>query len=872
MLALRIRDLWSRKRRLAGVVIAVALGVAFLSGALTFGNTLSANFDTLFATATSGTSAVVRSATTVDSGVNAARPPIPASLLPTVRSVPGVADAQPSVTGSATLLGADGKAVGGLGPPRSGGNWISDPALTPYRLAAGRAPQGLHEVVINEGAARAGHLRIGSATTVLVPAPVRVRVVGLATFGQAPGFGGATYVAFSYPAAQRYLIQGGVNGASQDSARQDSASQHGGGQISAIQVRAAHGVSPQVLVGRLDRVLPRGAEALSGAQLTSQNLSSLNSAFLSGLKLILVIFAGIALLVAAFSIASTFGILVAQRTRESALLRALGATRGQVLRGVLAEALAVGVAGSAVGTAAGLGLAELLKGVFDQAGFALPAGGLAISGGSLAVAMVTGIAVTVAVSLVPAVRASQVAAMQALRESAAEPGRTSRRRTAVGLVLLAAGLAVVLAGLAGTGSRVPAVVGLGALAVAFGVVALGPAAAGPATRLGARPLAAWRGVAGTLAGRNASGQPRRTAAAATALMIGVAVVTFFTVYAASLQAGAVNGVRDSFTGDIAISPGGFGSGGGAGGSGLPLNLAAAVSRVPGVATVSGLASGQAEVGGQPAAVTAVPPATIGQVLDLHSTAGSAAALRSDQIGVSSIQAAARHWHIGSAVPLVLPDGSRRTVFVAEIYTSRNLVGDYVLPLSLWAPHTAQLTASAIFVKLAPGTAEAGAQRAITQAVASSGRPAVDSHDAFVASAGQGVSTVLGIVYALLVLAIVIAVSGIANTLSLSVYERTREIGLLRAVGQTRPQLRSMVRLESVLVSAFGTAGGLLLGGFLGWALAEAGARSSGLTTASFPAAQLMAIAILGGAAGVIAAIRPARRAARLPVLRAIAAE
>ena len=301
MLALRIRDLWSRKRRLAGVVIAVALGVAFLSGALTFGNTLSANFGTLFATATSGTSAVVRSATTVGSGVNAARPPIPASLLPTVRSVPGVADAQPSVTGSATLLGADGKAVGGLGPPRSGGNWISDPALTPYRLAAGRAPQGLHEVVINEGAARAGHLRIGSATTVLVPAPVRVRVVGLATFGRAPGFGGATYVAFSYLAAQRYLTQGGVtstgqnsaaargqpragqhgasqhgasqHGASQHSASQHGASQHGGGQVSAIQVRAARGVSPQVLVARLDRVLPRGAQALSGAQLTSENLS-----------------------------------------------------------------------------------------------------------------------------------------------------------------------------------------------------------------------------------------------------------------------------------------------------------------------------------------------------------------------------------------------------------------------------------------------------------------------------------------------------------------------------------------------------------------------------------------------------------------------
>jgi putative ABC transport system permease protein len=866
MLAIRIRDLWARKRRLAGVVIAVALGVAFLSGALIFGSTLSANFDTLFATATSGTSAVVHSSTTVDSGVNATRPPIPASLLATVRSVPGVADAQPSVTGSVALVGADGKAVGGLGPPRSGGNWIPNPALTPYRLAAGRAPQGLHEVVINEGAARAGHLRIGSVTTVLVPAAVRVRVVGLATFGRAAGFGGATYVAFSYPAAQRYLARG-----SADSAAVPGAGHHKGGQVSAIEVSAARGVSPQVLVTRLDRVLPRGVEALSGAQVTSQNLSDLNSSFLSGLKVILVIFAGIALLVAAFSIASTFGILVAQRTRESALLRALGATRGQVLRGVLAEALAVGVAGSAVGTADGLGLAELLKGVFDQAGFALPAGGLAVTGGSLAVAMLTGIVVTAAVSLVPAVRAARVAPLEALRESAAEPARASRRRTAAGLVLLVAGVGVVFAGLAGTGSRVPSIVGLGGLAVTFGVITLGPAAAGPATRLAARPLVAWRGMAGALAGRNASGHPRRTAAAATALMIGVAVVTLFTVYAASLRAAAVNGVRDSFTGDIAITPGGFGSGGPRGG-GLPLSLAGTVARVPGVATASGLASGQAEVGGQSAAVTAVPPATIGRVLNLHSTAGSVRALRSDQIGVSSIQAADRHWHIGSAVSLVLPDGSRRTVFVADIYTSRNLVGNYVLPLRLWAPHTAQLTASAIFVKLAPGTAEAAARQAIARAVAGSGRPAVDSHAVFVANAGRGVSTVLGIVYALLVLAIVIAVSGIANTLSLSVYERTREIGLLRAVGQTRPQLRSMVRLESVLVSAFGTAGGLLLGGFLGWALAEAGARSSGLTMVSFPAAQLIVIAILGGAAGVIAAIRPARRAARLPVLRAIAVE
>jgi len=828
----------------------VTLGVAFLAGALTFGDTLSANFSRLFSTATAGTSAVVRSTSATGTGVIGTRAPIPAALVRTVRSVPGVADAQPAITGSAVLLGAGGKAVGGLGPPRSGGNWISDPALTPYRLAAGRAPRGLHEVVINEGAATAGKLRLGSVTTVLTPSPVRVRVVGLATFGRAAGFGGATYTAFSYPGAARYLARGLPPG-----------------RVSTIQVSAAPGVSPAVLVSRLNRVLPRGVQAISGAELTSENLSDLNSGFLSALRILLVIFAGIALLVAAFSIASTFGILVAQRTREAALMRALGATRGQVFRGVLAEAVAVGAAGSVLGTAAGLGIAELLKGLFDSVGFALPAGGLAVRASSIAVSLLTGIIVTVAVSLVPAVRASRVPPLEALRESAAEPGGVPRRRVLAGAALLALGLGTVLAGLQATGTQVLSVTGLGAVAVILGMAALGPAAARPVTGLLGRPLAAWRGVAGTLAVRSATRNPRRTSAAASALMIGVAVVTLFTVYAASLRSALVTGVSDSFTGNIAITSGEF-----AGRGGMSPALAQAVSRVPGVTAVSGLTSGQAEVGGRSATVTAVVPATIGQVLDLHATAGSVGGLGRQQIAVSQIQATDHGWRLGSPVRLVLPDGTRTTATVGAVYSSRNLVGDYVLPLSLWAPHTAQLTASAIFVKLAPGASQAAAQRAVTRVAASYGKPAVASRASYVADAGKSVNTFLAIVYALLALAIVIAVSGIANTLSLSVYERTREIGLLRAVGQTRPQLRSMVRLESVVVSAFGTVGGLALGGFLGWALAVAGARSSGLTTVSFPPTQLLIIAVLGCAAGVIAAIRPARRAARMPLLAAIAVE
>jgi putative ABC transport system permease protein len=830
------------------VVVAIGLGVAFLAGALTLGDTLNANFTQLFSTATSGIGVVVRGTTAVGGGAAAARPPIPGSLLATVRRVPGVAAAQPSITGSAELLGANGKAIGGLGPPRSGGNWIADPALTPYRLAAGRAPQGLHEVVIDRGAATTGKLGIGSVTTVLTPAPVRVRIVGLVTFGSASSFGGAPYTAFSLAGAQRYLTTKP-------------------GMVSAIEVGAARGVGSAALAARLNRVLPQGVQAVSGAELTKESLSALNSEFLSALRIFLVIFVGIALLVAAFSIASTFGILAAQRAREAALLRAVGATRRQVFAGVLAEALAVGAAGSVLGLLGGLAIAELLKGLFDGFGFALPAAGLVVSAGSVAISLAAGIAVTVAVSLVPAVRTSRVPPLEALRGSAAEPAAPSRPRAVAGIAAVAAGLAIIAVALRGSGNGVLGAVGLGAVATTAGLVLLGPAVARPGIGALGRPLAAWRGVTGTLARRSAQRNPRRTAAAATALAIGVAVVTLFTVYAASLRAADISGVGDSFTGDIAISAGGRGGAGG-----LTPGLARVVAKVPGVATVSGLLNGQAEVGGRSGPVTAVVPATIGRVLDLHPVAGSIGRLARDQIAVSQVEATGRGWHLGSPTSVVLPDGTRAGVTVGAIYTARNLAGDIVLPIGLWAPHALQLTASELFVKLAPGTREAAAQAAITRAVAGYGSPSVTGHAAFVAAAGKSVSTFLALVYVLLALAIVIAVSGIANTLSLSVHERTREIGLLRAVGQTRGQARSMIRLESVLVSAFGAAGGVVLGAFLGWALAQAGARAEGLAIFTIPAAQLAVIVILGAAAGVLAAIRPARRAARVPLHAAIAAE
>ena len=354
MLALAVRGLRAQKRMFAGTFLAVVLGVAFLSGALALGDTVTANFSKLFTSAGAGTSAVVRSATAVGSQIEAPRALIPASLLTTVRSVPGVADAQPSITGYGQILGADGNAVGGNGPPRGAGNWVTDPALNPYRIVQGRAPRSADEVVINRGAATSGHLRVGDVTTVETPQPIRARIVGLADFGTAPGFGQATFTAFTLQAAEKYLTQPG--------------------KISEVLVAAAPGISQPELVSRVARVLPPGVQVISGTAVIRENTDAVNSQFLGFLNDFLLVFAAIALLVAVLTIANTFSILVVQRTRESALLRTVGAVRRQVLGMVLTEAVIVGALASAVGLAAGLGLAGLLKGVFDRFGFALPPG------------------------------------------------------------------------------------------------------------------------------------------------------------------------------------------------------------------------------------------------------------------------------------------------------------------------------------------------------------------------------------------------------------------------------------------------------------------------------------------------------------------
>ncbi|MEV5203126.1 FtsX-like permease family protein [Streptomyces sp. NPDC053720] len=845
---LSISSLRAHKRRFVGTFVAVLLGVAFLTGTLVMGDTLRASFDTMFANANAGTDAVVRGADviTVAGDTRGTRQPVSTALVKRIERTPGVAAAAPDIQGAGQLIGADGKPIGGQGPPTLAGNWIDDPELNPYRLAAGRAPAAPGEVVINRGTADRGGLGIGDTTVLRTPDPVHVRIVGLATFGGQDGMGQVTYTAMTQADAEKYLTPKP-------------------GEASAIQVRADPGTGRRELVDALRPVLPKGVEAITGQAAAAENRDMISGAFLGLFTTLLLVFSGIVLLVATFSIHNTFAIVVAQRTRENALLRALGAARRQVVVATLVEATAVAVIASAAGLAGGIGIAAGLQALFPAVGFPFPSGPLVIGAVSLVLPLAVGVLVCLGSALLPAVRAGRTAPLAALRESAVDGSGASRTRAVTGVVLLVAGVGVVLGGtLAASSVGLSAI---GAVAVLAAFVILGPVAATYAVRALGAPLGRLRGVTGGLARRNALRSPRRTASTATALMIGVAVVSLFTVFGASLKATMNRTVDRSFAGDVAISAPAFG----AGGSGLSPRLAPAVGRLPQVAAAVGLGKGVAEVDGAGRALTVTDPAALGRVFDLGRVDGSLTGLGTNGIAVSATEAAERGLRPGSPVRLTFTDGARQDFTVRAVYDRPELAGDYVITRRAWAPHRAQDADSLIAVSFAPGVSTADGRAAVARTAAAYGDPDVQTRGEYAKSSAGAIDMMLTLVYALLALAVLIALLGIANTLTLALHERTRELGLLRAVGQTRGQLRSMVRWESVLVAAFGTAGGLLLGGFLGWVLVEA---SAGDTAVAFdlPPLRLLAVALVGIAAGALAGLRPARRAARLNVLRAIAAQ
>jgi putative ABC transport system permease protein len=845
MITVAFRSVWAYRRRLVGTTLAVVLGVAFLSGTFLLSDTLRSNFNRLFTRADRGTDVVVRSTTQVTSDQRQnRRATVDAALLATVRATPGVAEADPYIEGYGRLLGRDGKPVGRIGPPTRAANWVADPSLNPYRLSEGRAPRADDEVVINRGAAKAGGLHLGDTTTVLVPAPLRVKIVGIATFGTADGFGPSTFTGMTLGTAERYLADGQPR-------------------LTEILVKADPAHPADALAGEVQARLPSGVQAITGAQLSGEDIADINSGFLGFVRNGLLVFALIALLVASFSIYNTFSIVSAQRRREAALLRALGATQRQVFASTALETIAVGLAGSAVGWGAGMGLAVLLKAAFAGFGFALPAGGLTVSATSALVAIGAGVGATVIAGLAPAWHQGRVAPVEALTETMMETRRPSRLRAAVGTALTVGGaLALVLAAL---GATTVALAVAGAALTTAGTVVLGPIVARPvAAALGA--AAAATSYTGHLSRDNATRSPRRTAAAASALMVGVAVVTIFTVVASSLKASAAAAVDRSLTADLVVT--GTGLGAATGGRFSPA-MAPAIASVTGVRAAVGLGAGSAIIDGQSHAVTVADTTLLADVVDAGATAGSLNSVGSSAIGVSHDAARRAHLTVGTPVSMTFPDGATTHLSVAAVYGRADVLGDYLVSPRLWATHSTQPIDDRVLIALSPGANVRATSAVIDRVAAAYGAPPVLDRAQYRNAAAGSVDTILGLVYVLLVLAIVIALMGIANSLSLSIHERRRELGLLRAVGQTRAQTRRMVRWESVIISLFGTSGGIALGAFIGWAIVKA--ASASITVFAFPAAPVAAFVALGALSGMLAAVRPARRAARLDVLQAIAA-
>ncbi|HKY64894.1 MAG TPA: FtsX-like permease family protein, partial [Acidimicrobiales bacterium] len=453
-----LKSLGAHKRRLLSTCSAVLLGVAFLSGTLVLGDTMTKGFGDMFTAANAGTDALVRSSSEVGEADFSERSLIDGSLVDEIAGVEGVAAVAPRIEGSARIVGADGDPLGGNGPPTQGGNWIADDGLNPYDLSEGRAPEAPGEVVIDVAAAEQGDLAVGDSTTVRTPEPIPVTIVGLVTFGDADSQGPITYAGFSTSQASELFVPEP-------------------GQVSSIAVAAEPGVGQAQLVRNIDAVLPGDVEALTGAELTTEMEDGIKDDFLGFFETFLLVFAGIALVVATFSIYNTFSILVAQRTRESALLRALGASRGQVLRSVAVEALAVGLLASVGGIVVGLGLASGLLALMGAVGMTMPASSLVVAGSTVVTAVAVGVVVTLVASLAPAVRAARTAPLEAIRNVAVDGSATSWLRVLAGGVVTAGGIAVVIAG--AVGGQV-GLAGVGALLTLVGIVMLGPVVARPA--------------------------------------------------------------------------------------------------------------------------------------------------------------------------------------------------------------------------------------------------------------------------------------------------------------------------------------------------------------------------------------------------------
>jgi putative ABC transport system permease protein len=837
-----LQGLLARKLRLLLSATSIVFGVAFVVGALVLTASLSRTFDDLFATIDEGTDVLVRAEQAFDSGVASqfgdARPLVPQELVDTVAAVPGVRAVVGDVEGFAQVVDADGQvAVSEGGPPALGVNWVDDEVLSSLSLREGRAPTGPAEAALDAGSAASTGYQVGDTMGVVTQqGPGEFELVGVFGFGEADNLAGASVVAFAEPTARDLLMT----------------------DDGFLVLRAAgeQGVSQDELAEAVAAALPAGFEARTGEQSAAQNSDDVKEA-LGFFSTFLLVFATAALFVGAFLIFNTFSMLVAQRQRELALLRALGAGRGQVVRSVLAEAGAVGLLASAVGLGLGVLVAVGLRAAFGVAGIDLPPGDTVVGVGTVVAAFTIGVGVTCVAALLPARKASSVPPIAAMRDASVADG-SLHRITAAGLVLLLLGGAAFGVGL--VQGQLP-LLGAGAVVAFLGAAALSPVVSRPVAGSIARLVG--RGLPGRLGRENTTRNPRRTAATASALMVGMALVAAVGVLAASLRASIEVVVDQALGADLIVTSQGF--------TGMSPEVARQLRGTDGLGRVDQVKVDAAQVVDRVSSVMVVDPGAIGTSLLLRESDGDVAALGPGRVLLSEPEAEALDVTVGDTVPVRLARGDGPVTHeVAGLYEANQFLAPVMLDDSLVGQLSAPLDFFVLVTAADAGQVEAG-RSAVLAAAGDYPGLMVQDRDEFLGTQDDQVAGLQAVVGLLLALSVLIAVLGIVNTLALSVTERTREFGLLRAIGLSRRQVRQMVRTESVAIAAFGGLLGITVGVALGAAL-RAGLASEGLVELRVPAGELALYLLLSAAAGVLAAVLPARRASRLDVLEAISTE
>jgi putative ABC transport system permease protein len=837
-----LRNVLAHKARLLMTVLAVMLGVAFVSGTLVFTNTIS---DALQKQSAKGFDHVDVAVTPKWKDAEGDRlgesHELTRALVDDSARVPGAERAIGVVTGFTAIAGKDGKLIGDGFQSQGGNYWGTDDPR--YPLTAGHAPKGEGEILIDSETARRAGYEVGDTVRLSVDGPVLEPVVaGVFTTDDGNVAAGGSLALFDTATAQKLFGKTGT--------------------FDEIAVEAKDGVSQAALQAQLRKALPSGTvETTTGRKLADDQAETI-AASMGGLKQGLLVFAGIALFVGTFIIANTFTMLVAQRTRELALMRAVGASRRQVTRSVLIEAFVVGAVAAVAGLAAGVGIGVGLRSLMGTLDAPVPDGPLVISPGTVGTAFAVGILVTMLAAWLPGRRAAKIPPVAAMSSVHAKATTKSLvLRNTLGAVFSAAGVAVVLAATTMNGSDGQAPMGLGAVLLIIGVFVLTPLLSRPLIAA-ASPVLRLFGISGKLARQNSVRNPRRTAATASALMIGLTLITGMTVMAGSLQRSIDKMAAAAIEADYVVSM--------ANGNELSPDVERKLKETEGVTATSPMRNAPSRIDGETEYLTGVDGATIGDLTEFPVEDG-AFEVGGTRVTVDHDTAESYGWKAGSEFTVAYEDGKRQKLTVAGVYEGNDMMRGIIIDTATLAPHESEPADMMVMVKAAGGASDA-VKDTLEKALGSN--PAIEVQDKKDLSneIAQMFTLMLNMVYGLLAMAVIVAVLGVVNTLAMSVFERSQEIGMLRAIGLDRKGVKRMVRLESLVISLFGAVLGIGLGVFFGWAAGELLGTRMATYELVLPWGRMAVFLLLAAAVGVLAALWPARRAARLNMLQAIKAE